>query len=721
MNSWIVWGIFALAALMLGLVGYHFSLRVLRVAAALGALATLVYITWYGLTYPVTAPGSFSDAFARGADALTIALFHPLPVPPGQRIPEPGQIGWLIIIVLLVIGYRELEAWSLHCHARSLDTSALNRDRQDYSPGEGKEVMTGMQRHDRLAAELKFRLPAVEVRSPAILPGGSRSSGLASIAETSGVTGSGLAGAIIRFFGMLWPRPRRIRVRVWVESAAGQAKSDGSTSVTVGLDDPGTGASIATKTLAAGSIDDAACAVAGYVAQHIFAEDPTAPPWCTGAADGRDLAAILLARQVRVYPESEREVRRARSTKIQILGNVAHSNLCAGVARYELAHLYDLDSRHVEALLLHAKNREQYPRFYRGRYRLAMSLEMIANPDPGRKIKKAEVPALNAALKILHQCDTTRVRPSRAYHVEVGQVDLPAELRSYLLDTASRELRHIRRYLTLWHVIWQSFWYRDERGILKPYWDLPYRQAFHDGVRVAQLLVAVRRALIDKEKPGCAPAAQPGGGGRPAHAPRLRRTRTVMRIATTIAGDSSAIAAVLRIPPDKRPGQDVRPLAQRLRTRCWPGQHRTRSWQAAYNLACVYAAMAQDPGPQLGAGQLEPEGTPAAAEGQRTEDGVRGLVGQAVTSLEFALNNRDCEMERPSEWIANDPDFRCLRSRAGQFSTAFGDFLDAQKRRDYPLPPRTRREAAVVSQSPRNNLVSLQTVGTGSTEVTVGN
>ena len=35
MNSWFVWGSFALVALVLGLVGYHFSLRVLRVAAAL--------------------------------------------------------------------------------------------------------------------------------------------------------------------------------------------------------------------------------------------------------------------------------------------------------------------------------------------------------------------------------------------------------------------------------------------------------------------------------------------------------------------------------------------------------------------------------------------------------------------------------------------------------------------------------------------------------------
>jgi hypothetical protein len=63
---------------------------------------------------------------------------------------------------------------------------------------------------------------------------------------------------------------------------------------------------------------------------------------------------MLLARQVRVYPESEQQVQSARCMQIRILESVAGSNLCAGVVRYELAHLYDLAGMHVEALLLHA-------------------------------------------------------------------------------------------------------------------------------------------------------------------------------------------------------------------------------------------------------------------------------------------------------------------------------------------------------------------------------
>jgi len=123
----------------------------------------------------------------------------------------------------------------------------------------------------------------------------------------SGVPGSGLAGAIIQFFGMLWPDPRRFQVRVRVEprdKPKDGAPEDGApqgttgTRVTVDLEDPRTGASIATKTLPASDFNEAASMVAGYVARQIFNSDPTTPAWCVGA-DGRDLAAMLLAKQLR--------------------------------------------------------------------------------------------------------------------------------------------------------------------------------------------------------------------------------------------------------------------------------------------------------------------------------------------------------------------------------------------------------------------------------------
>jgi hypothetical protein len=94
----------------------------------------------------------------------------------------------------------------------TVDTSALDSDRpgkqsSDGQPESGDGGPVGQRDHDYLVAELRFRLPAVEVRAPAVLPGGSTPNGLASVAESSGVEGSGLAGAIIRVVGMLWPNP----------------------------------------------------------------------------------------------------------------------------------------------------------------------------------------------------------------------------------------------------------------------------------------------------------------------------------------------------------------------------------------------------------------------------------------------------------------------------------------------------------------------------------
>ncbi|HLK75561.1 MAG TPA: hypothetical protein VKU77_18145 [Streptosporangiaceae bacterium] len=636
MNSWLAWIVTAAVAVTLGAVGYHFSLRALRWVALIIALATAAYLTVYGLTHPGQKPGSLSDEFARSADMLSTALIRPVSL--GHTVPAPGQIGWLAIVVLLVLAYRALEVWALRRQAPCLDTSALTSDRQDTAADAATDTQAGKQRHDWLVAELKFRLPSVEVRSPAILPGGSRPSGLASIAEATGVNGAGLAGAIIRFFGMIWPSAPKIQVRAWVEQSPGPVSSAGATRVTVSLADPRSGASIATKTLAAGSLDDAAAAVAGYVARHIFARDRTVPPWSASATDGADLAALLRARQVRAYPECRSGIRDAWKRQIEILEAVAHGNLCAGVVRYELAQLYDLTGRHVEALLLHATNREQYPRFYRGRYRLAMSLEMLTNPDSG--LAETDPATLKDVLRILDLCSPATVDANRAGG---GQTGLPGGLEPRLLAAAWQELQEIERYLTWRHIIWGAFRHRNERSVLKPYRQPRHRQAFHDGVRVAQLLVAVRQAQLAGVE----------------DLSRLHHAKTIARITAAISGDTKDFVEVWpKFPP--RTVKNQQPVPVRQRTRLRPGQCSTPSWPAAYNLACAYAALAEK----------------ADAKGQPH------LIEKVVGSLEFTVSNPECEMERPSEWIGNDPDFSRL---SGGRNDRFMEFLDDQWKRDYPV------------------------------------
>ena len=141
---------------------------------------------------------------------------------------------------------------------------------------------------------------------------------------------------------------------------------------------------------------------------------------------------------------------------------------------------------------------------------------------------------------------------------------------------------------------------------------------------------------------------------------------------SAVVGDSTAVRTVLRAPfgawrvagrrgagqaaPD-RPAAPGWVPPTRDRARWLPWQARTASWQAAYNTACLYAVLAQ--------------------QGLADED-------QVVASLRRVVLNRDSGMERPHDWISNDPDFAPLLRHDSPYRKVRA-FLEAQERRDYPM------------------------------------
>ena len=340
----------------------------------------------------------------------------------------------------------------------------------------------------------------------------------------------------------------------------------------------------------------------------------------------------------------------------------------AGVARYELALLYDLEGRHVEALWLHAINRKQYPRFFRGRYRLGMSLEMIANPGFGA-LEKKDADKLAESLSILDQCGVTGgASPCRAGLA----APLSRELRKELLTAARDELHECLRQLTLRRLIWATFRHRDERAMRKPYWRLGERQRFQDGARVAELLVAVRQSLNEQE------CVRTGEDRRRAFKAR-RHPKRAINIMAAIAGGNAAIEGLLAPKTLTAPEGDKKrwkPGANAEKTRWLPWQRRTPSWQAAYNAACLYAVLAD-------------------SDGYRQNE--KDLIDWAVVSLKRVVDDRHCEMERPWDWISRDPDLRCLNR-----SQAFRELLRKQKQNDYPRanpePDHTGTELAAVTR-----------------------
>jgi hypothetical protein len=309
----------------------------------------------------------------------------------------------------------------------------------------------------------------------------------------------------------------------------------------------------------------------------------------------------------------------------------------------------------LTALRLHAVNREQYPRFFRGRYRLAMSLEMAANRGLTFTNPAAVTFMLNETLSVMHRCGLTGktacedgdLVPSQAGR---GHYRLSDALSLELLEAARSELRVIKRQLRLPFLLWASLTRRSERAVWRPYRRLRFRQSFRDGASVADLLIAVRIILNDS---------------RPQ--PRIRPSayRHALRVVAAVGGDSAPVEALLR--GERRPASDWPPgRAPREQVRVLPWLRRTASWQAAYNAACLYSALAQ-----------------------------QGLVDEerVVTCLQRAIDSRDTEMERGYDWINYDPDFHPLKnSPTGQFP-AFKKFLRDCRRRDYPRLPRPSEAA----------------------------
>ena len=102
MTSWLVWVVFALVAVLLGFIGYHFTVSTLRWVTAALAAALVVFATFYGATHGAPASTDLVSSFRRGFDELSAALFV-------HRITVLKQVGWLVIIAILAFGYRELE------------------------------------------------------------------------------------------------------------------------------------------------------------------------------------------------------------------------------------------------------------------------------------------------------------------------------------------------------------------------------------------------------------------------------------------------------------------------------------------------------------------------------------------------------------------------------------------------------------------------------------
>lgn len=692
------WLALALILSVLGLVSWWFSRRTYRLATLAVIAAGVAAVTCYGMNLGGQ-PATYLAALQAGGGKLATDMFGFLMPDRLRGSIVPGLAGWLGLLVAaggVLVAFDTLAARRL---PPGVQVDDVPGPPSGSTPAD--EVPSGLAVRRFITEELKFRLPAVQVRAPGSMPGGSTLESLATVVSDSGVHGSKMTAALMLAVHALEARPRVYRVSTFVERCHPDGTLDMTGQyvlVTVDLRDARTGQSVATRVLRPSRPGDAAEIVAGFTARQVFLRDVTTPEWAVGSLDGEDLSAYLLTRQMRPAGHTYRELWECRQRQRAALEDAVSRSPNAGLVHYELAAIHELDGRPLEALALHLDNRLHHPRFLRARYRLAMSLSMLADPvlfahwvnagqpagEAGenwapvsirddivrklewagllrlpvrdlRRLKLAGPEQVPAGLRRLSRRHRRAARAAREHSVTavlappIGSPVHRDRARHVLLVLARREFAAYRRRLRTVSLLWRALVHRHERAAsftllsIPPHWWHPRRRLW--AVMVAQEIVAARLSLLEKPAEGSArlSAAQE----------RVRRRLRLGRVFS--------------------------------QGRAW--RYGKVPWQALYNAACLHA--------------LPAPGVPLPASGVRA----------AVELLRLAITHPDCELDRPTEWLSSDPDLRLLHAH-GEFrhlireqasrdftsaadNSVAGDWLRELLPTTSPLPAATREAGPV--------------------------
>ena len=153
MTSWVVWAVTVAVSGLIGFTATHFSVRTLRYVTAGTVIVLLVVVTAYGQTpraarcrptWRPRSPSAPTGSPARGSARCGPCGRH------GTR-PRAGRLGWSVIAVALLLGYRQAEKWALRRQAPQLDTAKLT-DGQPSIAGDGPDGRRRRRRADRGAA-----------------------------------------------------------------------------------------------------------------------------------------------------------------------------------------------------------------------------------------------------------------------------------------------------------------------------------------------------------------------------------------------------------------------------------------------------------------------------------------------------------------------------------------------------------------------------------------
>lgn len=634
------WLALALVLAGLGALAAGFSRRTYRIAAVVTVAAGVAAVTGYGLSLGPR-PVNFLHGLQAGGNELARQMLGGLV--PGRLRDSlvPGLWGWLGLLVAiggLLVAFDTLSARRLRPLA--------------------------------VAGDLKVRLPAVEVRAPAWMPGGSARQRPVAVVTTAGALGGGALGGkltpvLLRVVHALQAPPRRYQVGMSAERCGpdGCPAPEGVyLQPTVGLLDTRTGQSVAAQVLRPCPPGELSEVVAGFTARQLLRRDVTTPGWAAGSREGEDLAASLLARGMGPASRTFGDLLQARQRQYARLVDAVSQSANAGLVQHELASLCDLDGRHLDALALYLGNRLHHPLFLPARYRLAVSLSMLGgaasfnnqwlegaagggaagnqSPAAGREgiVRDLRLAGMLRAvprrevvrLKLVSPQDlagggrkAARARQERAL-AELLTVPQPSpaqvqQARILLLLLSRQELMAVRRRSRALALAWCALRHRPQRAaaldLLRSspvsWWRHPRRRLLATAVALA---VADARLCLLAKRPDAAAAELAAARQWARH--RLGLDRVL---------DEGRAWEFGKVP-----------------------------WQALYNAACLYAV------PVTG-------NTPGSGE-----------AADAVAMLRLAISDPACELDRPSEWLTADPGLRGLRG-----SPEFDELIREQAARDF--------------------------------------
>ncbi len=303
----------------------------------------------------VAEPQDLRTLAQQGADEIVSQAFDGILGP--LRVAELGDLGWILLAAAALVAYRRLEITSAAREIGPVAVEPFVLRPADATSGDDP-ASSGTSKY--LAERMRDWLAGADVYEPSSVPGAAADQ-LTSVLADEAVPQPGRLAAIV------WQAVRKIVIPpagVTVSSTY-EVQPDDLHVIHLTIKSARTGGGITSRRFGGGSSERSWTSPRSFVAEHVLRDARVVPSWAWWPGDG----ASMLRYQ---------RVVRGEGDATALLERVVAANQGSGLLRVHLGNHYEIDGRELDALLQHSLA-TRFKRFYSARYRLAVSLSMLAD------------------------------------------------------------------------------------------------------------------------------------------------------------------------------------------------------------------------------------------------------------------------------------------------------------------------------------------------------